>query len=79
MSVNWETGVDWGWHYRGRHDEGVVGGRLQVPRFQTEVRHVKVFGWNVTVDHPKLHKGSFHPEKGGQGAPDSGRNNFSLR
>ena len=61
----------------------MVGGRLQVPRFQTEVRHVKVLGWNVTVDvaveHKKLHKGSFHPEKGGQGAPDSGRNNFSLR
>ena len=78
MSVNWGTGIDWGWNYKGRHDEGVVGGRFQVPRFQT-----KVLGWNVivdvTVEHKNLHKGLFHPEKGGQGARDSGRNNFSLR
>ena len=52
----------------------MVGGRFQVPRFQTEVRHVKVFGWNVTVDvaveHKKLHKGLFHPDtqrRGGKG------------
>ena len=36
--------------YRGRHDEGVVGGRFQVPRFQTKVRNVKMLGWNVNVD-----------------------------
>ena len=49
--------------YRGRHDEGVVGGRFQVPRFQTKVRNVKVLGWNVivdvTVEHKNLHKGLF--------------------
>ena len=69
--------------YRGRHDEGVVGGRLQVPRFQTEVRHVKVLGWNVTVDvaveHKKLHKGSFHPDtqrRGGKGPLTRGGTTF---
>ena len=49
----------------------MVGSRFQVPRFQTKVRNVKVLGWNVivdvTVEHKKLHKGSFHPEKGGTG------------
>ena len=83
MSVNWGTGIDWGWNYKGRHEEGVVGGRFQVPRIQTKVRNVKMLGWNVNVDvaveHKKLHKGLFHPEKGGQGARDSGRNNFLLR
>ena len=63
MSVNWGTGIDWGWNYKGRHDEGVVGGRFQVPRFQTKVRNVKVLGWNVivdvTVEHKNLHKGLF--------------------
>ena len=47
-------------------------GRFQDPRFQTEVRHVKVFGWNVTVDvaveHKKLHKGLFHPDTQRRGA-----------
>ena len=80
MSVNWGTGIDWGWNYKGRHDEGVVGGRFQVPRFQTKVRNVKVLGRNVivdvTVEHKRLHKGSFHPEKGGQGARDWGGTTF---
>ena len=77
MSVDWGTEIDWGWDYKGRHDEGVVRGRFQVPRFQTKVRNVKVLGRNVivdvTVEHKNLHKGLFHPEKGGQGARDSGR------
>ena len=74
MSVNWGTGIDWGWNYKGRHEEGVVGGRFQVPRIQTKVRNVKVLGWNVIVDvaveHKKLHKGLFHPDtqrRGGKG------------
>ena len=49
----------------------MVGGRFQVPRFQTEVRHVKVFGWNVTVEHPKLHKG-----RGGKGPLTRGGTTF---
>ena len=50
-------------------------GRFQDPRFQTEVRHVKVFGWNVTVDvaveHKKLHKG-----RGGKGPLTRGGTTF---
>ena len=66
MSVDWGTGIDWGCDYKGRHDEGVVRGRFQVPRFQTKVRHVKVFGWNVT-----LHKG-----RGGKGPLSWGGTTF---
>ena len=61
----------------------MVGGRFQVPRFQTEVRHVKVFGWNVTVDvaveHKKLYKGLFHPDtqrRGGKGPLSWGGTTF---
>ena len=83
MSVNWETGIDWDWNYKGTHDEGVVGGRFQVPRFQTKVRNVKVLGWNVivdvTVEHKTYIRGRSTQRRGGQGARGSGRNNFSLR